>query len=323
MASQELDFGPFIFGCAGPVLNPEEERFFQRANPFGFILFARNITSADQLKTLCASLRAVVGWHAPILIDQEGGRVQRLRPPLARDWPPPLEDGRDLPAEQRAAHIQDRYQAIARELSGYGIDVNCAPCLDIARAETHPILQNRCFSNEATQVAVMGAAAAQGLADEGVLPVLKHMPGHGLARVDSHLQLPRVGASLAELRDNDFKPFAALKDWPMAMSAHVVYEVIDDLAATISPKMITLIREEIGFDGLLMSDDISMDALGGSLAERSTAALAAGCDVILHCDGGLDDMQQIAAASGVLSPEGQRRAFAALHRRSAPFAKDG
>ena len=162
----------------------------------------------------------------------------------------------------------------------------------------------------------MGAAAAQGLADEGVLPVLKHMPGHGLARVDSHLQLPRVGASLAELRKNDFKPFAALKDWPMGMTAHVVYEEIDDLPATISPKMITLIREEIGFDGLLMSDDISMAALGGSLADRSTAALAAGCDVILHCNGRLDDMQQIAAASGVLNPEGQRRALAALRRRS-------
>jgi beta-N-acetylhexosaminidase len=244
------------------------------------------------------------------------GLAQAIRPPKRPSNLAPI-------GSARAAHIQDRYQAIARELSGYGIDVNCAPCLDIARAETHPILQNRCFSNEAAQVAMMGAAAAQGLADEGVLPVLKHMPGHGLARVDSHLQLPRVGASLAELRDNDFKPFAALKDWPMAMSAHVVYEVIDDLAATISPKMITLIREEIGFDGLLMTDDISMDALGGSLAERSTAALAAGCDVILHCNGGLDDMQQIAAASGVLSPEGQRRAFAALHRRSAPLAKDG
>lgn len=318
MPSQTPEFGPFIFGCAGPVLNPVEERFFQRANPFGFILFARNIASADQVKTLCVSLRDAVGWHAPILIDQEGGRVQRLRPPMGRDWPPPLEDGRDLPAERRAAHIQSRYQAIARELRGYGIDVNCAPCLDIARAETHPILQNRCFSNEAAQVAVMGAAAAQGLADEGVLPVLKHMPGHGLARVDSHLQLPRVGASFAELRENDFKPFAALKDWPMGMSAHVVYEEIDNLPATISPKMIGLIRKEIGFDGLLMSDDISMEALGGSLAERSTAALAAGCDVILHCNGRLDDMQEIAAASGVLNPEGQRRALAALQRRCDP-----
>ena len=318
MPSQTPEFGPFIFGCAGPVLNPVEERFFQCANPFGFILFARNIASADQVKTLCVSLRDAVGWHAPILIDQEGGRVQRLRPPMGRDWPPPLEDGRDLRAEQRAAHIQSRYQAIARELRGYGIDVNCAPCLDIARAETHPILQNRCFSNEAAQVAVMGAAAVQGLADEGVLPVLKHMPGHGLAPVDSHLQLPRVGASFAELRENDFKPFAALKDWPMGMSAHVVYEEIDDLPATISPKMIGLIRKEIGFDGLLMSDDISMEALGGSLAERSTAALAAGCDVILHCNGRLDDMQQIAAASGVLSPEGQRRALAALYRRCDP-----
>ncbi len=267
MPIQALEFGAFIFGCVGPVLNPEEERFFQRPNPFGFILFARNIASADQLKMFCASLRASVGWHEPILIDQEGGRVQRLPPPLARDWPPPLEDGRDLPAERRAAHIQNRYQVIARELRGHGFDVNCAPYLDITRAKTHTISKNRCFSNQAVQVDVMGAVAAQGLADKGVLPVLKHMPGRGLARVDSHLHLPRVGASLAKLRENNFKPLAALKHWLLVMSEHVVYEGIRNLHATISRKMITLIR--------LMSDDISMDALGSSLAERSTAALAA------------------------------------------------
>jgi beta-N-acetylhexosaminidase len=300
-----------IFGCSGPELTPDEAAFFARVRPWGFILFARNVVAADQIRTLTGALRETVGHDAPVLIDQEGGRVARLRPPLGRDWPPP----RDHAAEGDAA-IRDRYAAIGRELRDLGIDVNCVPCADVARAETHPFLANRCLGDDPARVARLARAAADGCLAGGVLPVVKHIPGHGAARADSHATAPVVDAPLDELRRIDFAPFTALADLPLGMTAHVVYPALDpDNVATLSPAAIGAIRGEIGFDGLLMTDDICMGALGGTLADRSRAALAAGCDVILHCNGDLSEMVIVAQAAGAMPDAAMARAERALAAR--------
>ena len=312
--------GAVIFGCEGTALSPREKDFFREINPFGFILFARNIEGADQIRALCDELRACVGHEAPILIDQEGGRVQRLRPPLARDWAPPLEFVAKAGAgAERAMYL--RYRIMAAELRAYGIDANCAPLVDVAEEGTHPFLKDRCYGVEAEAVARLGRAVANGLMEGGVYPVLKHIPGHGRARADSHLDLPRVDAPREALA-RDFAPFKALNDLAMGMTAHLVYEAIDDQPATISPKMMGLIREEIGFQGLVMTDDISMQALSGTVAQRSRASIAAGCDVILHCNGDFDEMVAVADAAGSLQGVARARAERTLASRPAPMPVD-
>ena len=309
-----------ILGCAGPALDADERAFLRDADPWGFILFARNVETPDQLRMLTGALREAVGRDAPILIDQEGGRVQRLGPPHWRDWPPPL-DMAATPDPERALWL--RYRLIAADLAALGIDVNCAPLADIATSATHPFLRNRCYGTDVAAVTARARAVADGLAAGGVLPVLKHVPGHGRAVADSHAELPAVDADGANLRASDFAPFRALADLPMAMTAHVVYRGLGSAApATTDPAMIALIRDELGFDGLLMSDDIVMGALEGSMGARSAAALAAGCDVVLHCNGDREEMAEVVAVVGRLSPIAARRADAALAVRRPPASVD-
>lgn len=313
-------FGATILGCEGPALTKQEAAFFAEAKPFGFILFSRNIQAPNQVSALCSDLRAAVGYDAPILIDQEGGRVQRLRPPLARDWLPPLEQiSKAGENAARSMYLRSRIQAF--ELKSLGIDVNCAPLVDVATQDTHPFLQNRCYGYDADQVATIGRAVADGLMDGGVLPVLKHIPGHGRARVDSHLDLPKVSEPYEALL-TDFAPFKDLNDLPLGMTAHLVYEALDLAPATVSKKLMRMIRQEIGFDGLIMTDDISMQALKGDMSSRSAASIAAGCDVVLHCNGDMAEMQDVVAASGVLTDAAQARAEAALAARNAPKPVD-
>lgn len=303
------------------MLTGAESDFFRAAQPWGFILFARNIESAEQLRKLTADLRESVGWNAPIFIDQEGGRVARLRPPLVRDWTPPLEMARAAgPNAARAFWL--RYRLIAAELLSFGIDGNCAPMADVARADTHPFLRNRCYGEELQDVIANARACAAGHLDGGVLPVLKHMPGHGLARVDSHLDLPRVDIDAHTLSNVDFAAFKALSDLPLGMTAHLVFEALDDRPATLSPKMMRLIRQDIGFDGLIMTDDISMGALSGTVARRSEKAIAAGCDVVLHCNGELDEMESIANVCGDLTEQAVVCAERALAQRRSPIDID-
>ncbi len=301
-----------VFGCDGTRLSPEEVAFFRDMDPWGFILFARNVETPDQLGALTAQLRDAVGRDCVIMIDQEGGRVARLRGPHWHDWPSPLDQMRHSAALEA---VRLRYRIIGAELRAVGIDANCAPCLDVARAETHPFLQNRCFGFDAGVVAAAGRACADGLLSAGVLPVMKHLPGHGLGVVDSHKGLPVVDAPLWELREVDFKPFQALSDLPMGMTGHVVYSHIDAVAGTLSVSVIDLIRREIGFDGLLMTDDLSMGALAGTHAARAEAALAAGCDVILHCSGDMAHMVEIAGVVPELTADRERRANTAINSR--------
>lgn len=311
--------GAAILAPSGPRLGRAEARRLAAADPWGFILFARNIEDAAQLRALTAALREAVGRDAPVLIDQEGGRVQRLRPPLARDWPPPLDAAAAGP---RALWL--RYRIIAAELAALGIDVNCAPCADLAHPATHPFLRNRCYGSDADAVARAGRAVAEGLLAGGVLPVVKHLPGHGRAGVDSHVELPRVAAPLALLAATDFAAFRALADLPLAMTAHVVCEALDAVApVTLSTAAIAAIRgPAIGFQGLLMSDDLGMGALGGPLAARAAGAIEAGCDVVLHCSGEAAENAEVAAAAGRLKPAAAARAARALAARRPPAAVD-
>jgi beta-N-acetylhexosaminidase len=307
--------GAFIFGCEGLSVTEIETQFFRDANPWGFILFARNINTPEQVKRLTHQLRDSVGWHAPILIDQEGGRVQRLRGPHWREFEPPLDDIHAKADPKRAMWLRGRL--IADDLTSVGIDVNCAPTLDVASDVTHPFLRNRCYGTDANSVAAMGRAMVDGMAAGGVAAVMKHMPGHGRGTADSHKNLPRVTVSRAEL-DTDFAPFKALNDLSMAMSAHIVMEAIDpDLPATQSPDCIDLIRTEIGFNGLLMTDDISMQALSGTVFKRAQKAIVAGCDVVLHCNGDLAEMQTLAALGDMTDSAQKRADDAAISRPKA------
>ena len=313
--------GATILGCSGSTLSASEASFFREADPFGFIVFDRNLEDHDQILHLCESLRDCVGRDVPILIDQEGGRVQRLRPPLATQWLPPLDDVKRYGANApRAMYL--RYRIIADELMHLGIDANCAPMVDIASDETHEFLKNRCYGNDLQSVVEIGQAVAGGLIDGGVLPVLKHVPGHGRAVSDSHLDLPIVDTNGELLRQNDFAAFAALNDLPMGMTAHITYSAFDDRPATLSPKMMGLIRADIGFDGLIMTDDITMKALAGSLAELSRLSIDAGCDVVLHCNGDMGEMQEVVEASGTMNAAAIRRGEAALASRHTPDPVD-
>ena len=305
-----------IFGCSGLHLTADERAFFADERPWGFILFARNIESRAQIADLTAALREAVGRaHAPVLIDQEGGRVQRLRPPLAPDYPSGAALGAVYGANPekglRAAWLQSRLMAF--DMVPMGINVDCLPVLDVPVEGAHEVIGARAYSRDPAIVAAMGKAAAEGLKAGGMLPVIKHIPGHGRANADTHHNLPTVDTPHDELSRTDFAPFRALSGEAMAMSAHVIYSAIDpDRPGTQSPKVVAdIIRGEIGFDGLLMTDDLSMNALSGDFVTRTRAILAAGCDVSLHCNGDVDEMKAVASATPVLSGERLRRAMAA------------
>ena len=301
-----------ILAPSGATLTDDERSFFRAADPWGFILFARNVESPDQIRRLTGGLRDSVGRDAPILIDQEGGRVQRMRAPSWREWMPPLDE--TAFANPRSFYL--RYALIAHELRSVGIDVNCAPCCDIAFAETHPFLRNRCLGESADQVVPNARAAIEGHVLGGCLPVVKHVPGHGRASLDSHLELPRVTTPIDELLLSDFKVFSAVSDAILAMSAHVIYTALDpDLPATLSRSVVEFIRTKIGMQGLLISDDLSMGALSGSLGERVTLSLRAGCDVVLHCSGEMDEMTEVAGAVHAFSGQSLARANRALAHR--------
>ena len=295
----ELIKNAVIFGCKGPKLTEVEFNFFKETLPFGFILFSRNIVNAKQVNELCQSLRDAVGWYAPILIDQEGGRVQRINSPLALDRLPPLDEAQKAGQEAKSI-FKLRFAAIANELLSLGIDFNCAPVLDIARPSTHRFLRNRCYGVNKSDVISLGRVAYDALKSNGVFPIIKHMPGHGFASHDSHFELPVVKASKKELLANDFAVFRAFCDAEIAMSAHVLFEAIDPYsAASTSKKLMDIIRNDIKFSGLLISDDISMAALPGNIKKRATNLIEAGNDIILHCNGKLFEMKEI-IDSGVI-----------------------
>jgi beta-N-acetylhexosaminidase len=310
-----------IFGCAGPVLTAQERAFFAAKNPFGFILFARNVQAPDQVRALVKALRESVGRNdAPVLIDQEGGRVARLKPPHWRAAPAAAKIAdladQDIDSACEAAWLNARL--IGGELAALGIDVDCAPVCDVPVAGSHDVIGDRAYGTDPGRVATIARAAALGFLDAGVLPVIKHIPGHGRARADSHLELPTVDTQRAELETTDFVPFRALADMPWAMTAHVLYTALDkERPATTSPTIIRdIIRGQIGFDGVLVSDDLSMKALGGGFAERTRAALAAGCDLALHCNGDMAEMEGVASAAGPLSEPARKRIARAASRRS-------
>jgi len=305
-----------ILGCSGAALSGAERGFFRAADPWGFILFRRNVESPDQVRRLVEALRASVGRSdAPVLIDQEGGRVQRLRPPHWPAYPPSGAYG-EIPSAERREMVWLGARLIAHDLHALGVTVDCLPVLDVPAPDAHEVIGDRAYAREPAEVARLGRAAAEGLIAGDVLPVIKHIPGHGRARVDSHKRLPAVDASLAELEARDFAPFRALADMPMAMTAHVVYRALDRARpATTSPLVIAdIIRGAIGFQGLLISDDLSMNALKGGLGERTRAALAAGCDVALHCNGDAEEMASVVDAAPTLAGEALARAKAALAR---------
>ncbi len=320
-----------IFGCAGPDLTADERAFFRDANPLGFILFARNIDTPERALRLTEELRSCVARsEAPILIDQEGGRVARLKPPQWRKAPPAKVFG-----ELYARHPEQGLEAtrlnsllLAADVASVGCDVDCVPVLDIAFPETHAVIGDRAYAAMPEAVAALGRAAGEGLAAQGVLPIVKHIPGHGRATVDSHLSLPRVTASREMLERTDFLPFKFLADLPWAMTGHLLFDAVDpDNAITVSVSGVRdVIRGHIGFDGLLLSDDLSMEALGGSLAERAGRSLAAGCDIALHCNGKTDEMTQIASRTGAMSAAADRRFDAGrawLGRHKAPLSQAG
>lgn len=304
----------FISGCASTKLSDEEKHFFSETCPWGLILFKRNIEKPEQVTELVRSYREIVARaDAPVLIDQEGGRVQRLGPP---HWP-------DFPAAEKLATASSSRESvslgarlIAHELLRLGINVDCVPVADLRFPGAHDVIGDRAYGSEPGKVAALARAAAEGLMAGGVLPVVKHIPGHGRALADSHLELPKVAASRGELEQTDFAPFRALNDLPLAMTAHVIYEAIDPaLPATISPTVVgEVIRGNIGFDGLLMTDDVSMKALSGSIEENTRAAFVAGCDLALHCNGKMDQMRNVAKNSPPLEGKAAERAKKALDR---------
>jgi beta-N-acetylhexosaminidase len=316
----------FITGLAGPALTAEERQFLKEAEPWGLIVFTRNVRSADGLRRLIDEFRDAVGHHAPVLIDQEGGRVQRLGPPQWPSYPPGAAYGalydQDRQIGLEAAKLGARL--IAADLAALGIDVDCAPLADVPATGGDPVIGDRAYGTTPDKVAAIAAAIATGLLEGGVLPVLKHIPGHGRATADSHERLPVVSTDRATLETTDFAAFRALKTLPLGMTAHVVFTAIDPVApATCSATIVRdVIRDSIGFRGLLMSDDVSMGALTGSLGERTRAALSAGCDMVLHCNGKMPEMQAVAAETPQLAGEAARRADAALAARKPPAPID-
>ncbi len=306
-----------IVGCRGLEFTPQETNFLTQVDPWGLILFQRNCQSPEQIKALVASFRSLNGRSdAPVLIDQEGGRVQRLKPPLWRQYPPARIFG-DMFQDDEEEALEAVYlitRLIAEDLHCLGITVDCLPVLDVPQHDADKIIGDRAYATEPHIVAALARSAAAGLLHGGVLPVIKHIPGHGRATADSHLELPVVTADADILHRIDFAPFKQLSDMPLAMTAHVIYEAFDrDQPATLSPIIINeIIRGHMGFDGLIMSDDLSMKALSGSFASRTVQAFDAGCDVVLHCNGDMAEMEEIAANVPRLQSKPVERAHAAL-----------
>ncbi|MBM3543837.1 MAG: beta-N-acetylhexosaminidase [Alphaproteobacteria bacterium] len=316
-----MTFKAFISGCAGASLSDAERQFFGRERPCGLILFARNCQTPEQISALVTSFKdAVESEEALVLIDQEGGRVQRLRPPHWRSMPPARCYGvlyETAPEVAKKAAFSGA-RLIAEELRGVGINVNCTPCIDVPEEGAHDVIGDRAFSTDSDVVIALGRAVMDGTLAGGALPVIKHVPGHGRARADSHLSLPRIDATRAELEARDFRPFEALRDSPLAMTAHVLLPAYDERRpATTSPVIMReVIRDLIGLNGLVMSDDIGMQALGGSFAERTRGVIDAGCDVVLQCSGVLSEMLDTGSAAPLLdglAAERFARARAALH----------
>lgn len=313
-----MSVSSLIVGVSGLVLTSEEQSFLKECNPWGLILFRRNIDHPEQVLALTESFRSCVGRHdAPVLVDQEGGRVQRLGPPHWPAYPTGDVYGRlalkDLAQGREAVRLGARL--IAHDLHALGITVDCLPVLDVPVKGAHDVIGDRAYGLDPVLVGLMGRSACEGLLAGGVLPVIKHIPGHGRAGADSHLDLPIVTASKARLAQ-DFTPFQLNADMPLAMTAHVVYTALDRTApATTSRKVIRgTIRKTIGFDGLLMSDDVSMQALSGTLAQRAEASLKAGCDIVLHCNGKMEEMIEVASVTPKLAGRALGRAKTALGR---------
>ncbi|HLZ77289.1 beta-N-acetylhexosaminidase [Phenylobacterium sp.] len=314
-----MSIGAAILGCSGPVLTPEERTFFRRVKPWGFVLFKRNVETPDQVRALVDALRDTVGRaDAPVLIDQEGGRVQRLGPPHWGLYPPGRAfgtlGGNDPLVRREVTRLGARL--MAHDLAALGINVDCVPVLDVPDPSGHEIIGDRAYGLTPDEVATLGRAAAEGLIAGGVLPVIKHIPGHGRAMADSHLELPVVDAGFDDLDARDFAPFRVLSDMPMAMTAHVIYTAVDrKRPATTSKKVMRrVVRGVIGFDGLVMSDDLSMKALSGDFTERAEMSRAAGCDVVLHCNGSMAEMKAVVKGAGELKGKAAARAKAALAR---------
>lgn len=305
-----------ILACKGAVLTPEERAFFGQARPWGFILFRRNVESPEQVLRLTDAMREAVGWDCPVLVDQEGGRVQRLGPPHWPKYPPGdafLKAANDPLTARELARLGGRL--MAHDLKAVGINIDCAPVLDVPTPGAHDIIGDRAYAKDPATVTQLGRAVAEGLLAGGVLPVIKHMPGHGRAFADSHKELPTVHADLEHLDAWDFAPFKALSDMPIGMTAHIVFSAIDrKRPATQSRSAIRLIRERLGFGGLLLSDDLCMNALSGDLTERAEKALMAGCDLVIHWTGDMAEMEQVMAGVGKLKGGAARRAAAALAR---------
>jgi beta-N-acetylhexosaminidase len=320
----------FISGCASTSLTDSERDFFRNAQPWGLILFGRNCASTTQLKALTSDFREAVGRKdAPVLIDQEGGRVQRMAPTVHPDW-------RKYPSAARFGAMYRKYpvhalrvarnvgRLMADDLEQAGITVNCLPVLDVPQPGSHAVISDRAYDHAPEIILALSRAHVAGFMDGGILPVMKHIPGHGRATVDSHKELPRVSADRAELEAVDFRTFAGFADCPMAMTAHVVFEVLDKHhPATLSKRVIRdVIRKQLGYNGLLMTDDLSMKALSGTYAEKTRAALEAGCDVVLHCSGILADMEYVAEAATPLTGKAMARAKGALKLRRKPQRYD-
>jgi beta-N-acetylhexosaminidase len=312
----------FICGLAGVALAPEERAFLRETRPWGVILFKRNIGAPDEVRALTDSVREAIGEaRTPVLVDQEGGRVQRLTSPHWRKYPSAATFERvagSIEGAERLAWLAARL--IANDLREVGITVDCLPVLDAPHPGSHDIIGDRAYSRDPANVARLGRAAAEGLLAGGVLPVIKHIPGHGRARADSHLELPVVDASREELERIDFPPFITNADLPLAMTAHVVYSALDPKApGTLSKTVINqIIRGAIGFNGLLMTDDLSMKALKGDFRQRAEEAIAAGCDIVLHCNGDLAEARPVAEGAPTLAGRALERAEAALARLVPP-----
>lgn len=295
---------PVIYGIKGYELSDEEKYFFSKNSCLGFILFARNIKDKDQVKKLTQSLRELMNGEILILIDQEGGRVARLKPPHWPNYP----TGQYFFELYQKNHengynaLKENFQKIANDLVEIGINVDCAPVLDISCPQTHQVIGDRAYGDDPYTVSELGKAVCEGLLQNNVFPVIKHIPGHGRGSCDSHLELPKVSCSFDELVNHDFIPFKALKDQKFAMTAHILYQAIDPKnCATLSKTAIDLIRNEIGFKNILMSDDVSMKALNGSFSERSKLILQSGCDLVLHCNGEMTEMLEINSALPFIS----------------------
>lgn len=317
----------FITGVSGLSLNDAEREFIRAERPWGFILFKRNIETPAQVSALVRELKAVLGnADAPVLIDQEGGRVQRLGPPHWPGYPPGASFAAlyDIDPKLGLAAARLSSRLIAADLADLGISVDCLPLADVPVAGADAVIGNRAYGTEPGKVAAIARAVTDGLEQGGVLPVLKHIPGHGRATADSHFRLPTVDTAKNELERTDFAAFQPLADLPMAMTAHVVFSALDPAhPATTSATIIEqVIRGRIGFQGLLMSDDVSMNALAGSIAERTRASIGAGCDMILHCNGNLDEMRDVARETPELTGKALERANRALAGRKPPKPLD-